>query len=79
MRRVAAGLAFIALFAVIASCSDSKPKTRPTQPPKDLRGMAAVEVEAAENLFTPDYIIIDADTLPAISAIEQVFFSHPKR
>jgi plastocyanin len=62
VRRALTSVALFVCLTTLASCSDDSPKTRPTQPPKDLRGMAAVEVEANENLFTPERIIIDAGT-----------------
>jgi plastocyanin len=59
----AASIALLACLAVLASCGDDAPTTRPQQPPRDLRGMTAVRVEAvADNLFTPDDIVIDAGT-----------------
>lgn len=56
-------LALVVLLALgLAACGSSKPSTRPEQPPIDLRGKSAVEIDARSNLFTPQRIVISPGT-----------------
>jgi plastocyanin len=51
------------VVAALGACSSSKKAETPTTaPPVDLRGKSAVEVVAANNLFTPTSIIVTAGT-----------------
>ncbi len=51
------------LGALLAACGgSSSAKTPPTTVPTDLRGKAAVEIDAKGNQFTPAAIIVDAGT-----------------
>jgi plastocyanin len=63
MRRavVVAVLAVCSLTGV-AACSSSKPKVTPPPPPTDMRGHAAVEIDAKSNQFTPAAVIVDVGT-----------------
>ena len=62
MRRALAMLVVAFSMFGLGACGSSNKPAAPPPPPTDLRGKAAVEVDATGNQFQPASIIIDAGT-----------------
>jgi len=62
VRRLFALLVVAIAVVGVAACGSSKSKSEAPPPPTDLRGQAAVQIDATGNQWHPDSIIIYAGT-----------------
>jgi plastocyanin len=61
-KRVLAVVALLAVMALPACGGDDEPGALPPQPPADRRGQSAVSIDAVDNEFQPEVVLVDAGT-----------------